>query len=68
MSLLGNLRDLIGDLPEDGRPCPPPEPTPVGAVPAPPGRGTGFGGAPGWPMRWATRVSTRCPTTVRSVA
>lgn len=25
MSLLGNLRDLLGDLPDDGRGCPPPE-------------------------------------------
>ncbi len=29
MSLLGNLRDLIGDLPEEDRSCPPPEPPPA---------------------------------------
>lgn len=31
MSLLGNLRDLIGDLPDGDRSCPPPEPPPVAA-------------------------------------
>jgi hypothetical protein len=34
MSLLGNLHDLIGDLPDDGRACPPPEPPPASSLPA----------------------------------
>jgi hypothetical protein len=28
--LLGNLRDLLGDVPDDGWSCPPPDAPPVG--------------------------------------
>ena len=34
MSLLGNLRDLVGELPDDGEACPPPEPPPASSLPA----------------------------------
>ncbi|GAA4796924.1 hypothetical protein GCM10023200_36340 [Actinomycetospora chlora] len=40
MSLLGNLRALMGDLPDDALACPPPEPPPVDPGTAPAARRT----------------------------
>jgi hypothetical protein len=40
MSLLGNLRALMGDLPDDAHTCPPPEPPPADPGTAPAARRT----------------------------
>jgi hypothetical protein len=75
MSLLGNLRDLVGDLPDDGRACPPPEPPPASSLPASSPTRPGYAGAQSPSTRcsmsslWPTaRMVSSLDTTVSFVA